>query len=563
MKMDMLCLLASVGDQKSILYLQLSFCLLRPYSAAKSHSLDVNLMTDLVDLSFRLGQQFIHDHEVASAVLDILPRLAAHITHFSTPKSKLTALLNSYRTAVQEDAFGPPVEAAYYRCIASLDSQWVWTDGGSKVALDLLEGLNRPLFSTVICSSRLIRQLFDTDIWSSVYQDLTMGALTSFFDSEAEGEQLPMRPAVIFQALSSIAVKSTWAEKPTLVMMLRFARSNDDKNALGLLRQALELVASRSLPRAEDDYSAWMYSRLEFLLDRWLPFNELEDFPYSLYNCTSSKQFVKDYGSSIAPIFFLKVEDPSKIARAAELAGSPSGSDWFSEHLPAILSKILPPISELLQSQLHSSASNFNRLAQTKLQDIQRMDKTIICCSLQNGLKDMFLRLLSSIQDSMLTSRLFGSFEVLLPSPGSFRHNKSAVLEAMRHFSPALIAGENQDSLIPQRPFNSLLTYFSSKPWDVHDLLVDLYCAYNSAFRSSDRLQALISISVTSELLTTALLPDEKLTIVLNYVFNSLVSWLGHILRDERTPEVVQHATLVIFQDLVKVDKFIFDLLLN
>ena len=556
MKMDLLCLLASISDQKSVHYLQMSFFLLRPYSAAQSHSLDANLVTDLVDLTCRLGRLFIHDHEVASAILDVLPRLAAHVIHCSTSKSKLLTLINSYRSGVQEDAFGPPVEAAYHRCIARLDCQWVWTDDGTEVALDLLEGFNRPLNSTVICTSRLIRHLFNADNWSSYLQDSTLAALTnSIMNIQGEGEHL-IRRAVILQTLSSVVVKSPWTEKNAILMMLRFASEQHelgDRNMLGLLRLALELAARR----LNVDCSMWMDSRLEYILDRWLPQGKLEKFPHSVYHCTTQEQFLHKYANIVAPVVFLKFENQEEWQRAAEMAGFLSAAEWFREHLPAIVGKILPPLIEFLLAQQQQqnivSASSINRFGQLKLQSIHQLfDKVEIRRSLQKGLHDLLVRLLSSIDDPALTLRLFGNATCQLTITSTFRYPKTAILEAARHYSPEFIA-QDDDVANSQRPYHYLLLYLTSQPWSAHGLLVDLYSSYESGCRSSDRLHSLVAISVASEILVSALLSDQDLNNILNYVFYSLISWLGHLLRNEKTSDIVQHSALVIFGDLVKV----------
>jgi hypothetical protein len=373
-----------------------------------------------------------------------------------------------------------------------------------------------------------------------------------------EGEQVVIRRAVILQALSSIVVKSPWTEKNAIILMLRFASEHHgpgNSNMLGLLRSALELAARR----LNVDYSTWMDLRLEYLLDRWLPCGELRDFPHSLYHCTecmTQEQFLKKYSYIVAPVVFLKLDNPEKLQQAAEMAGFLSTAEWFSQHLPAIVGKILPPLTEFLLAKQKQqdivSASSINRFGQSKLQNIhQLLDKGLIQRSLQNGLHEFLIRLLSSVDDPVLTLRLFGSADQL-PITSTFRYPKIAILEAARHFSPELIAQDN-DVDIPQRPYHSLLLYLTSQPCSVHSLLVELYNSYESGCRPSDRLHSLVSVSVCTEMLISALLSDQGSNNILNYVFHSLIFWLGHLLRNDKTPDNVQHAALVIFQDLIKV----------
>jgi hypothetical protein len=167
-------------------------------------------------------------------------------------------------------------------------------------------------------------------------------------------------------------------------------------------------------------------------------------------------------------------------------------------HLAAIVAKILPRLSE---AKLKGSETpvTLNRFAQTKYQEIQQLiqDKSRISQALKNNLLELVIRLLCSVHDSNVAAQLFGP-EIVLPLTGSFRFEKSAVIEAIRHFSPDVIADANVE------PFEHLALWTATNPWEVHTLLVELFVAYETGCRLTDKQQALVNLAIASDLLVNS-----------------------------------------------------------
>ena len=548
MKTDLLRALSNAGtDPTSYFHLHLGSCLLRAYCRAPVQTLSIVQVVDLVDLISGLGHQFVYDYEAASAVLQLLPLIAAHVSNAncSASKAKIISLFLRFQTGVQEEMFGPPVEEAYYQCLASLPltADWLtWgagtlsTDGKSPICLETLAGLNRPFNSTMIATCQAIHQLFDGN---TVWQDTILAALSSAVVTKEftveDQRDVATRSAAILQLLCSIMVKSSWAEKPALVMMLRFARYHSLD--IDVVQRALELAARQ----LNLDCHGWLDSRLEFLLDRWLDADDLSNFPFGIYHCSSLASFVEKHQNVIVPVVFLKT-DLQKVGQLAQLVLK-DPSDLLCQHLPAIVAKILPRLSEA-KLQRADVPVTLNRFAQTKYQEIQQvlMDRNRISLALKNGLLELLTRLLFTVHDSNVAGQLFGP-ETVLPLTGSFRFEKQAVIDAVRHFSPDVIADANVE------PFENLVLLTGTNPSDIHTLLVELFVAYEAGCRLTDKQQALVNLSVASDLLVKAM--EEHQQKMLFYIFYSLVHRMGHIIRQEEADETLRRGAMIIVKGLV------------
>jgi hypothetical protein len=553
MKTDLMHALSNAGtDPTSYYHLQLGFCLLRTYIRAPLEALDAILVMDLVDLMSGIGLQFIYDYESAEAVLHLLPQLTAHVSNVgcSSSKAKIISLFLRFQTDIQDEMFGPPVEEAFYRCLANLSPSANWLKWGagtieatgiSPICLEALAGLNRPFNSTVIATCQAVQQLFDYgNITSTSWQDSLLAALSSSIVTKEltavdEQRDVTTRSASILQLLSSIIVKSPWAEKTTLVMMLRFARYHSIETET--VRRALELAARQ----LNLDCYAWLDSRLEFLLDRWFETEELENFPFGIYHFSNLTSFLDKHKNVIVPMVFLK-KDSQKVVNVADLMGL-NVADLLCENLAPIVAKILPRLSE---AKLKGSETpvTLNRFAQTKYQEIQQLiqDKSRISQALKNNLLELVIRLLCSVHDSNVAAQLFGP-EIVLPLTGSFRFEKSAVIEAIRHFSPDVIADANVE------PFEHLALWTATNPWEVHTLLVELFVAYETGCRLTDKQQALVNLAIASDLLVNS--TEENQQTMLYYVFYSLVHRMGHIIRQEKTDETLRRGALIIVKGII------------
>ncbi len=219
-----------------------------------------------MDIISRIGNDYLYDHEAASAVLDLLPPLSRHLSasSFPTAQAKFVALFTSFQDQLQEDMFGPTVEQKFYRCLAALaPGSWLeWSAGTlesttgkrSSVALEVLAGLQRPLHSVAVSACQVIHQLFDGR--DCRWQDSVLAAFSSILQSQETMDT--SRSCAILQALASIAVKSAWAEKTAIVMMLRFSRRHGVEART--LRRVFELAAREM----DVDYSTWIESRLGY-----------------------------------------------------------------------------------------------------------------------------------------------------------------------------------------------------------------------------------------------------------------------------------------------------------
>lgn len=248
--------------------LQISVRIVRQFGNSPLGTLDGQLINGIVDLVTRVGQHYIYDHEAAIAVLDLLPQLARHISASGCPysKSKFVSLLVSYQIQLGEDVFGPLVEQAFYRCLAGLSAVaadfWLeWSAGSlepgkrTSMPLEVLAGLNRPLNSVAVRTSQVVRQLFDGT--SSIWWNAVLSSISSFIGDHLQDVDSP-RSTVILQALSSFAVQSAWAEKPILVLLLRFAQKHR------LDTQTVQRVLEMTAQDLGLDYFSWMESRLGY-----------------------------------------------------------------------------------------------------------------------------------------------------------------------------------------------------------------------------------------------------------------------------------------------------------
>lgn len=139
MKMQLVSILTgSKCDRSSLVFLQTAFCLIRCFSRCTSpDALDAPLVAIVVELVTDIVRNFIHDHEAATAVLQLLPDVGRHVSAAGSDgsKTKFILVLRRFQSGVCEDLFGPPVEAAYYRCLALLSTvdpsvHWlVWKAG--------------------------------------------------------------------------------------------------------------------------------------------------------------------------------------------------------------------------------------------------------------------------------------------------------------------------------------------------------------------------------------------------------------------------------------------------
>ncbi|XP_059352933.1 serine-protein kinase ATM-like [Daphnia carinata] len=554
MKTDLLRALANAGtDPASYYHLQQSICLLQAYCRAPLQLLDAVHVMDMVDLLSGLGHQFIYDHEAASTILRLLPPLTVHVSNVgcSSSKAKIISLFLRFQTEIQEDMFGPPVEKAFYQCLASLPSSANWlkwgagtvesTDPISPICIEALAGLNRPFNSTAMATSLVLHQLFDYgDTVSTSWQDsllatLSSAVVTKEFINLDEQRDVAIRSASVLQLLCSLIVKSPWAEKTALVMMLRFTRYHSVE--IDNLQRALELAARQ----LNLDYYGWLDSRLEFLLDRWLDTEDFNNFPFGIYHCSSLISFVEKNQEIVVPIMFLKKE-AQKMAQLAQLMGV-DVADMVCQHLAAIMAKMLPLLSEAKLKGPEVPVT-LNRFAQTKYQEIHQLvlDRSRTSQALKNNLLELTSRLLCSVYDATVSAQLFGP-EIILPLTGSFRFEKAAVIDAIRHFSPDVIADINTE------PFENFALWTATHPWEVHTLLVKLFIAFEMGCRLTDKQQALVNLSAASDLLVSSM--EENQQSMLFYVFYSIVHRMGHVIRKDETDETLRRGALVIVKGLV------------
>ena len=112
------------------------------------------------------------------------------------------------------------------------------------------------------------------------------------------------------------------------------------------------------------------------------------------------------------PVVFLKT-DLQKVGQLAQLVLK-DPSDLLCQHLPAIVAKILPRLSEA-KLQRADVPVTLNRFAQTKYQEIQQvlMDRNRISLALKNGLLELLTRLLFTVHDFNVSGQLFGPETVL------------------------------------------------------------------------------------------------------------------------------------------------------
>ena len=140
MKMQLVSILTeSRSNCSSLVFLQTAFCLIRHFSGcAPPDALDAPLVAALVELVANIVQNFIHDYEATTAILQLLPDVGRHVnaTGCNGSKAEFIRVLRQLQSGVCEDLFGPPVEAAYYRCLALLSTvdpspRWLVWDAGS------------------------------------------------------------------------------------------------------------------------------------------------------------------------------------------------------------------------------------------------------------------------------------------------------------------------------------------------------------------------------------------------------------------------------------------------
>ena len=123
-------------------------------------------------------------------------------------------------------------------------------------------------------------------------------------------------------------------------------------------------------------------------------------------------QFCGETPNVIVPVVFLKT-DLQKVGQLAQLVLK-DPSDLLCQHLPAIVAKILPRLSEA-KLQRADVPVTLNRFAQTKYQEIQQvlMDRNRISLALKNGLLELLTRLLFTVHDFNVSGQLFGPETVL------------------------------------------------------------------------------------------------------------------------------------------------------
>lgn len=548
MKTELIQMLVSSGiNPSSYTYLQMSFCILRPFAHSIPQCVDNNLLKIVTELLADVGQRFIHDYEAAVAVLELIPAASKHIASSGcfVTKRRIIDLLIEFQNGVRDDLFGPPVERAFYRCLASLPiADWVAWDAGSlystldkqsPIALEVIAGLGRPLNSTSFAAGQVISQLFDGD---SGWQETVLSTLSSTLLVSSDGSdqrETSIKNSIALQVFSSIVVKSYWAEKPALVTLLRFAKIR--KIGTEKLQKVMEMAARQ----LEVDHIVWLESRLEFLLDRWFDGDDIETFPYGIYQISSLASFVEKYQKIVLPLLFLK-----KGQAVFQRVVSPSNvAEVMLQHSTAILAKILPPLSE---SKLRTEGvgAPIDRFAQTKYQELVQivLDKAQLAKELEANFLDLILRLLFGVHDHQMASQLF-DLNVVLPVPGSFRFDKKSVLDALRHFSHETIADPHLE------PFDTLIQWASTRPWEAHSLIVELFISYETGCRLIDKQQALVRLAVASELLIKALERVPARANLMYYIFYSFVIRLGHIIRNEEAHETLRRGSMIIVKELL------------
>ena len=235
---------------------------------------------------------------------------------------------------------------------------------------------------------------------------------------------------------------------------------------------------------------------------------------------------MEKYEDVIVPLLFLK-KAPSLVNFGVELKAQQS---------VLIVARILP--------QHLSAASRPDPFIHAKYRELQEfVPEAQFRRVLDNGgLCRLIALVLTSAHDARVVQHLFG-MEVVLPLPGSFHSDKQRVLEAIEHFQPYSSQPDTDG------PFEFFVRHLKIRRWEVHGLLVELYAAYESGSRLTDKQQALMSLYVAADLLVSALSTNEAT--LLQYAFHSIVFRLGHILRNGQADATLRRGALVILKELL------------
>ena len=558
LKSELYCTLKESGcDHSSLLFLQAAYCLIQSFSSAPH--LDAQLVSDVLGLLTVVCQHFSQDYQVATAILKILPAIGRHVTSVgsSVSKSQFINILKRFHSGVTDNLYGPPVEQAFFQCLANLSSvdpsvHWLLWDRGivrfdeesnakRPIVLDVLSGLKRPLNSTAIAVGQIVCNLFSDTMFKEDptercrWQErvlATMVALVVKEFDEVEERDVSVRRVAVLQALSCIAVRSPWMEKRILLTMLKLARVHHIE--ISVLKRALEMTC-RLL---NVDYVRLMECRLGFLMDQWLKEEQLNTFPYQLY-CTQMTLFVRKYCAIIVPTILLK--EPQTLSSVAKQLDV-TVADLVSQHLVDTIAKILPQLVEWKKNP--NCLGNQMNFAHNKYKEMEHMvGSQVMATSLKMHFPRLLMQLVFVTYDSNVAVLLFGP-NVMLPAPGSFHYKRQSIVDSIQYFC----ADKIFDCSI--KSFECIYSLLSTRPWDTHSIVLNIFTAYESGCCLGERQQALVSLLVLVEILTTGLDNDRKLQDVQNYVFHQLVHRLGRILRAEEE-ETLRRGALVILKTLL------------
>ena len=518
MKMQLISIVTGSGcDRSSLVFLQTALSLIERFcGCAPPEALDAPLVAVVVELMADVVRNFIQDYEAATAVLRLLPDLGRHVSAAGCDGSKaeMIRILRIFQSSVCEDLFGPPVEAAYFQCLALLSTvdpsiRWLVWDAGSirfgdldegntPVVLETLAGLTRPLNSTSIRTSQVIRHLFSDAMFENDpagrcrWQDRVFDTLCRLPDASG-------RFTVLLQVFSSIAAQSGWMEKRALFQLLKLWRSSGAVQDVSILKRSIQLTAGR----LGVEYEHLMESRLEYLLERWLDEEELEEFPHPLY-CIHFNLFLRNYRSIIIPAVFLKkgLDILSRVYSGIPDAGS-SNELLSPSVIVDVVARILPQMDRWKEKfrQMEDVVGGAEVLSQTLRKHFWRMLSGLV----------------SRTHDANVTALLFGA-SVVLPPPGSFHFRRQTVMDTVERFSAESATASGM------KPFESVIALVSTQPWATHLILADVFAAYDEAgSRLQDRQQALVRLFVLVEMLTIRPEATAGLLDVQNYVFHQLV----------------------------------------
>ena len=552
----------SLREPQRLSNVQIMFHVLRSYTASPVDAVDDQLIAKLLELSTTLCQHFGHDYEAAVCVLEIFPRLCLHIGAVGSDytKSSFISLLQRFFSVIQEDLVGPPVEKAFYQCLAKLwtadpSSHWLFWQRDDhirqdkrSVGMETLNGLTRPLNSTAVFTSNVIHQLFQNDVmvadtlrnfhWQEDVFD-SLAALVMKDLSQFEERDRHIRCVAMLAALSSVVYSSPWMERKALVTMFHFCHVQQVTSLH--LKRSLQWVAAR----LSIDYISFVESRLSYLLDQWLAEgNELEDFPYLVF-CESRQEFLKKYREYLLPILFIRRGIQTFIQCCQTIDADPS--DEIVNCFAQMLAVILPPFTLSKLGQSLDSSQKSTQSAVDKMKELeQALGSETVRTLIQEKLGPLIYHLLLNVWDSRETNRLFG-FDTYLPQIGSYVYEKRAIITSIRHLSPDLRIDLADSQMEPYQSFLSLAT---NKPWDLHCLLVDIFSNLDKSCRFCDKQQTLVNISVLVEVISTSF--QQENVPVGEYVFHFLVFRLCHLIRNPELDPVLRLGALSVFRSLME-----------